>query len=68
MNNWVSIMQGLQAVKTAREDFLFRDFVDEYIIGPFLLDRVAEDLSRVNLLQSRIRMQPPTVTADDDEP
>jgi hypothetical protein len=68
MSDWISIMQGLRAVKTAQEEFLFRDFVDEYIIGPFLLDRVAEDLSRVNPLHSRMRVQLNAPAADDDEP
>jgi hypothetical protein len=60
-------MQGLETVNQATEEFLLRDFVDEYIIGPFLLDRVAADLSEENTTRSPIGMQPRCKTADDGE-
>ena len=67
MSDWNSIIQDLQTVETAQEDFLLRHFVDEHIIGPFLLDRVAEDLSRVKPRRLRIGLQPAQPTSDDDE-
>jgi hypothetical protein len=67
MSDWISIMNGLQAVKRAEEDFLLRDFVEEQIIGPYLLDRIAEDLSRIKLTNSLRGVQPRSRTADDNE-
>ena len=44
MNQWNSVMDQIQDVRQAQEDFLFRGFIDEHIIGPMLLDRLAADL------------------------
>ena len=46
MNDLVSVAQRLRAVKRAHEDFFFRELIDEEIIGPMLLDRLAADLLR----------------------
>jgi len=44
MSEWTAVLQRIKAVKRAREEFLFRDYVNQNIIGPLLLDRVAADL------------------------
>ncbi len=44
MGNWMNVAQTLRDVRTAQEEFAVRSVIDQTIIGPMLLDRVAEDL------------------------
>ena len=44
MREWVGVAQVLRSVKSSVEDFAVRGWVDQQLIGPFLLDRLADDM------------------------
>lgn len=60
MRPWVGVAQLLRNVRLAAEDFAVRGWVDQQLIGPMLLDRLAEDLEQngptpIQILQRRRR-------------
>jgi hypothetical protein len=60
MREWVGVAQVLRSVKSSAEDFAMRGWVHQQLIGPLLLDRIAEDLQQngptpIELLQRRAR-------------
>ena len=60
MRQWVGVAQLLRNAKAATEDFVVRGWVHQHLIGPLLLDRLAEDLENkqptpIELLQRRRR-------------
>ncbi|MDB5330605.1 MAG: hypothetical protein JWP03_1756 [Phycisphaerales bacterium] len=46
MNDWVAVAERLRIVRQARQTFLVRSMIEQAIIGPMLLDRLAADLDR----------------------
>jgi len=44
LRNWMNVAQTLREVRCAQEEFAMRSMIDQTIIGPMFLDRVAEDL------------------------
>lgn len=68
MSDSMMVVQRLRVVKRAYEEFLFRDLIEEEIIGPLLLDRLAADLSRPGPGATRGEkpsLQPPAPNVDD---
>ena len=58
MRQWVGVAQLLRSAKAATEDFVVRGWVHQHLIGPLLLDRLAEDLQNkqptpIQILQRR---------------
>lgn len=69
MSHWITVAERLREVKNAREEFLFRDFVDRCIIGPMLLDRVTDAIGPHDPEKSdagHLPMIPPARLADDE--
>ena len=66
MSDWIGTAERLRTVKRAREDFLVREVIDQLVIGPLLLDRIAEDLGGLHGLYRRcgetlVQESPPAV-------
>lgn len=60
MYEWTEAFDRLRTVRTARDEFAVRFMVDRFIIGPMLLDRLADELhdngeSVLDRLQRRSR-------------
>ena len=60
MRDWVGVAQLIRNVRSAAEDFAMRGWVEQQVIGPMLLDRLAEDLDQnrptpIQILQRRRR-------------
>ncbi len=45
MKHWASVAEQLAMVRAAQEEFLVRDLIESWVIGPMLLDRLAADLA-----------------------
>jgi len=60
MNHWASLAERLRTVRQAHDDYLVRDAVERLIIGPMLLDRLADDLCGYGTIDSAVQdMTPP---------
>ena len=60
MRDWVGVAQLIRNVRSAAEDFAVRGWVEQQLIGPMLLARLAEDLEQngpmpIQILQRRRR-------------
>ncbi|HEX4792534.1 MAG TPA: hypothetical protein VH370_02015 [Humisphaera sp.] len=64
MQEWVEAARRLRAARTAETEFVIRAMVDRYIIGPLLLDRLADDLQKQEQA-SRAKLQR-IIRADDE--
>jgi len=64
MHEWVEAARRLRSVRTAEADFVIRSMIDRYIIGPMLLDRLADDLLAQEQV-SRAKLQR-IIRADDE--
>lgn len=64
MRHWSAAAEQLAQVRAAQEEFLVRDLIDSWLIGPMLLDRLAADLAKVPP-RAGISVQPRRLPADE---
>lgn len=66
MRHWVDAACTLRDIRIAQEEFGLRWMIDQSIIGPMLLDRLAADLGGSSPIFPGANLQPPCMW--DDEP